>query len=158
MTVDLRDGVHGGFNPATDLTYQWRTAIGGKTFSVAPGATENSFYVSERGPGDPSPFWVTLPGPQRPDGSRVVLGCDCQNLGGNRIRGLNARGMAEIIVPQGHAEICSHIYAALCCPSAMAAMLQIRGAFNHADLDPMVIRAFLAQYGAPLSGAPIRIT
>ncbi len=108
MTVDLSDGVHGGFNPVIDLRYEYRTTIEGKTFFVA--RRQDSFWVSERGKGDPYPFWVTLPIAGRRDS---VLGCTCQNLGGNRVRGLDERGMAEIIIPQGQAEICLHVGAAM---------------------------------------------
>jgi len=113
VPTDLSDGVHGGFNPARDIRYTSRTSIQGRTFFIAHGAIPNSFYVSEQGPGDRFPFWVTFPTPRQFDGRRSILGCDCQSLGGDRIRSLDQRGIAEIIIPQGQAEICIHILAVM---------------------------------------------
>lgn len=80
-----------GFDPRP-LSYD-EVTVDGQILYVALGGSDYAFWVSERGPGDAYPFFVTLPGPQRPDGSRSVLGCTCQSCGGTR--GEIAAGVAH---------------------------------------------------------------
>jgi len=88
-----------GFDPRT-LSYN-QVGVDGQVLYVAAGGSDLAFWVSERGPGDAYPFFVSLPGTQRPDGSRSVLGCTCQSCGGTR---------GEI--PAGVAHECIHTKAA----------------------------------------------
>jgi len=86
-----------GFDPRT-LSYE-EVVMDGQLLYVAPTDSDCAFWVSEKGPGDLYPFFVSLP--QRPDGSRSVLGCTCQSCGGTR---------GEI--PAGVAHECIHTKAA----------------------------------------------
>lgn len=68
-----------GFDKRT-LSYT-EVTIEDRTLYVAAGYSEYAFWVSEKGPGDPCPYFVSLEGPKRINGSRSVLGCTCQASG-----------------------------------------------------------------------------
>jgi len=141
------DGVHGGgFDPAK-LAYQ-EVQVGDATLGVTVSG-EYSFWVRDATMEGhlPAHFFVILPGPQRGDGSRSVLGCTCQFTGGRRSRGRDAQG--EIVVPEAVGEVCLHAEAALRVALSTDDPERIAQHLRELGIYEMIIRAFLARQPNP---------